>query len=85
VNLEELGIPTGRGGRRALRAEDRRTDLGNVDWLFSYNCSGWRRSARESSGACGTERPTTRAPSAMEERVPILVGWSHEFAEKAGL
>lgn len=85
VDLSELNIPTVDEVVERYGAKTGRTELGNVDWLFSYNLF---RLAAICQGIVGRVRDgTANHPNAtaMEERVPILVGWSHEFAEKAGL
>ena len=85
IDLGELGIPTVDEVVERYAAKTGRGDLGNVDWLFSYNLF---RLAAICQGIVGRVRDgTANHPGAvaMEQRVPVLVGWSHEFAEKAGL
>jgi aminoglycoside phosphotransferase (APT) family kinase protein len=85
VDLDALGIPTVDEVVARYGEKTGRTDLGNVDWLFSYNLF---RLAAICQGIVGRVRDgTANHPNAtaMEQRVPVLTGWAHEFAEKAGL
>jgi aminoglycoside phosphotransferase (APT) family kinase protein len=85
VDLEALGIPTVPEVVERYAAKTGRGDLGNVDWLFSYNLY---RLAAICQGIVGRVRDgTANHPGAvaMEARVPVLAGWSYEFAKKAGL
>ena len=85
VDLDALGIPTVDEVVARYGEKTGRGDLGNVDWLFSYNLF---RLAAICQGIVGRVRDgTANHPNAlaMEQRVPVLTGWAHEFAEKAGL
>lgn len=85
VDLGELGIPTIEEVVARYGEKTGRTDLGNIDWLFSYNLF---RLAAICQGIVGRVRDgTANSPhaAAMAERVPILAGWSYDFAKKAGM
>lgn len=85
LDLQGLGIPTVEEVVARYGEKTGQAGLGNVDWLLSYNLF---RLAAICQGIVGRVRDgTANHPNAlaMEQRVPLLTGWAHEFAEKAGL
>jgi aminoglycoside phosphotransferase (APT) family kinase protein len=85
LDLGAMGIPTLEEAVAQYCALTGRSGLPELDWYFAYNAF---RLAAICQGIAGRVRDgTANSPqaAAMGERVPLLAGTAHMFAQKAGM